>query len=119
MEKVPDMVRSELRCGYSEVDYVIIDKILMASNIILLNIHKRLCEIFGCLEELAFVGKSVVAVGDLLQLPTIRASPIYTPYNNSFDSLFKLRDISLMCEINEVMRQHGGTDLLHYLITLG
>ena len=54
----------------------------MVSNITLLHTHKRLCEIFGRSEEQTFAGKSIVAVGDLLQLPPIRPSLVYTSYNS-------------------------------------
>ena len=64
--KKPDLVKSKLRCDYSEVEFVIIDEILMVSNITMLHIHKSLCEIFGCSEELLFLGRGVIAVGDLL-----------------------------------------------------
>ena len=50
----------------------------MISNITLLHIHKRFCKIFGCFGELALAGKSLVAVGDFMQLPPIRTSSIYT-----------------------------------------
>ena len=54
----------------------------MVLNITLLHTHKRSREIFGCSEELAFVGKGVVAAADFLQLLPVRASPVYTPYNS-------------------------------------
>ena len=38
----------------------------MVSNITLLHMQKRLCEIFGCSEELTFAGKSETAVGDFM-----------------------------------------------------
>ena len=86
---MPDLVKSKLRCDYSEVEFVIIDEISMVSNTTMLHIYKRLFEIFGCSEEFAFSGRSVIAVGDLLHLPPIKASPIYTSYNSVFGSLFK------------------------------
>ena len=58
--KKPDLVKSKLRCDYSEVEFVILDEILMVSNITMLHIHKRLCKIFGCSEELLFLGGGVI-----------------------------------------------------------
>ena len=73
LAKVPDMVKSKLQCDlFREVEFEV-HKIPI-SNIILLHIHKRLREIFGYSEELAFACKSE-AVEDLLQLQQITASP--------------------------------------------
>ena len=98
----------------------------MVLNITLLHIPKRLYKIFGCSEELVFVSKRVVTVGDLLRLPPIRASSLYSPYNSAFDSLFKPRclitsvisHVFLICEITEVMRQRGGTEFITLLNSL-
>ena len=117
LAKMSYMIKSKLRCDYLEAAFIVIE-ISMVSNIKLLNIHKRLYEIFGCSEELTFASKSVIAVGDLLQLPPIRASPIYTPYNSVFGDLFKLWYLFLMCELTEVMRQQGDTEFITLLNNL-
>ena len=48
LPRLSDSERGRLRNLYSEVLVVLIDEISMVSNIRLLHIHKRLCEIFGC-----------------------------------------------------------------------
>jgi len=49
----------------------------MVSSKLLLNIHKRLCEIFGVVNEKLFAGKSILACGDLYQLPPVMARPVF------------------------------------------
>ena len=88
MPRLLDSERVRLRNLYSEV--VIIDEISMFSNICLLHIHKRLCEIFGCSESQPFATLSILVVGDLLQLPPIKAPQIFEPYNNGFGDFFNL-----------------------------
>ena len=46
LPRLSDSERGRLRNLYSEVLVVLIDEISMVSNICLLHIHKRLCEIF-------------------------------------------------------------------------
>ena len=61
---------------------VIIDEVSMVSNVTLLLIHLRMCEIFGSM--LPFGNKSVIIFGDLLQLPPVQAQP---PFKEISDSL--------------------------------
>ena len=51
LQRLSDSEQGRLRNLYSEVLVVLIDEISMVSNICLLHIHKRLCEIFGCSES--------------------------------------------------------------------
>ena len=44
----------------------------MVGNTALLHIHQRLKEIFGCSSAKLFAGISIIAVGDLYQLPPIK-----------------------------------------------
>ena len=55
----------------------------MVSNIMLLHIHQTLMEIFGTFEEVPFAGISIVAFGDLYQLPPISQRPIYAGYKDT------------------------------------
>ena len=68
-------VMKDLKC-------VIIDEVSMVSNVTLLLIHLRLCEIFRC--KSPFGGKCVLLFGDLLQLPPVQAQP---PFKGISDSL--------------------------------
>ena len=73
MGKLSETLKAKLRCDYSEIVTVVIDEISMVSNIRLLQIHKRVCEIFGCSEKILFAGKTVILVGDLFQWLPVRA----------------------------------------------
>ena len=57
MPRLGDKMRSKLRNKLSEVGVIIIDEISMVSNLLLLYIHQRLTEVFGCSEELPFAGR--------------------------------------------------------------
>ena len=69
MGKLSKALKAKLRCDYSEIVAFVIDEISIVSNIRLLQIHKRLCEIFGCSKAIPFAGKTVILVSDLFQLP--------------------------------------------------
>ena len=60
LSKLSEALKAKLRFEYSEVVAIIIDEISMVSNVRLLQIHKRLCEIFGCSEAIHFAGKTVI-----------------------------------------------------------
>lgn len=59
-------LRSELLC----VRYIIIDEISMVSAATLLQVHRRLGEATGIADS-AYGGKSVIFVGDFMQLPPV------------------------------------------------
>ena len=69
--RLGDKMRSKLRNKLSEVGVIIIDEKSMVSNLLLLYIHQRLTEVFGCSEDLRFAGISVIVFGDFYQLPWI------------------------------------------------
>ena len=77
-----DQIKCKLRKLYSELEVFIIDEISMVSNKTLLNVHKRLCEIFGCTEANFFAGTTVLLLGDLLQLPPVKAQQVFEPLNS-------------------------------------
>ena len=63
--KLNDKMRSSLRNKLLELRAVIIDEISMVSNKLLVYIHQRLVEIFGCSQETPFAGITVICSGDL------------------------------------------------------
>ena len=85
-----DKMRSMLRNKLSEVKVLIFDEVSMVSNDLLLHIHLRLTEIFASKGNFPFAGFTVIAVGDFLQLPPVRARPIYTEYKNTWHNLDSL-----------------------------
>ena len=64
-----------MRAALSDVKLFIIDEISMVSSINLAFIHLRLEELFGSSEW--FGSRNILFVGDLLQLPPVRGSPIF------------------------------------------
>ena len=52
MGKLSEALKAKLRSDYSEIVAVVIDEFSIVSNIRLLKIYKRLCEIFGCSEAI-------------------------------------------------------------------
>ena len=48
----------------------------MVSNELLFNVHLRLNEIFGSVNNDPFAGTTVIVVGDLLQLPAVGGCPV-------------------------------------------
>ena len=107
MGKISEALKAKLRCDYSEIIALVIDEISVASNIKLLQIHKRVCEIFGCSEAISFAGKTVILVSDLFQLPPVTASFVFSKCDSEFGSIFQLWYLFKICELTEVMRQQA------------
>ena len=84
LTRMSDQIKSKLRNIYSELEVIIIDEISMESNKILLNEHKRLCEIFGCSKANPFAAKTVLLLEDLLQLPPVKAQQVFAPLRSLF-----------------------------------
>ena len=87
----------------------------MVSNITLTHIHQRLCEIFVCNLNEPFAKKTVLVVGDLLQLPPVKAQYVFIRPPGPFGNLFSLRSLFKMCELTEVMRQTGDAEFINLL----
>jgi len=110
-----DKQRTSIRNKLQHVHMIIIDEISMVSSKLLLNVHKRLCEIFGVANELPFAGKSILVCGDLYQLPPVMAKPVFDT-EGLMISVYKLWHLFKLAELSESMRQRGDTvfvDLLN------
>ena len=107
LPRLSDSERGRLRNLYSEVLVVLTDEMSMVSNICLLHIHERLCEICYCSESQPFANLSILVVIHLLQLPPIKTTQICEPYNNRFGDIFNLWLLFAMAGLTEVMRQKG------------
>ena len=57
------------------VEAVIVDEMSMVSSDFLYNLHKRMMELFDSKDD--FGGRALMLVGDLLQLPPVKASAIF------------------------------------------
>ena len=100
-----DQRRTQMRMSLSELKLIIIDEISMVANTTLLHIHQRLKEIFGTISSTLFAGISIIAVGDLYQLPPIRRKPIFENYKNSVFNIYHPWHIFRMIELTQIMRQ--------------
>ena len=88
---------AELRDLLSELEIIIIDECSMVGADMLINVHLRMVQIFQTEESELFGGKSVILVGDLMQLPPVLATPIFkTPsherfaiFNKAVDGVFQ------------------------------
>ena len=110
-----DKMRSKLRNKLSELGVIIIDEISMVSNLLLLYIHQRLVEVFGCSQDKAFAGISVIVFGDFYQLPPIQQRTIYAEYKDAWLNLSPLWQLFEMAELHEIMRQRGDSVLIDLL----
>ncbi|EFP12994.1 hypothetical protein CRE_06850 [Caenorhabditis remanei] len=68
------------------VKLLIIDKVSKVSNVILMKIHRRLREI--SVIPLPFGEYNIMMLGDLLQLPTVKASHVFTSKNEQINRIF-------------------------------
>ena len=65
----------QLKKEIERVEAVIVDEMSMVSADYLYNLHKRLMELFDSKDD--FGGRALMLVGDLLQLPPVKASAIF------------------------------------------
>ena len=82
-----DIEKSALRNHLSELKLIIIDEISVVSNMKLLFIHQRLKEIFCTPEHKMFAGKTIIAVGDLYQLPPCNERSVFSDYKEELLNL--------------------------------
>ena len=102
-----------LRTTLSRLMFVIIDEVSMVGSNMLLEIHKRLQQIKGVSDDKVFGGVSVLAVGDLYQLPPVGQAPLFSTVSVCYAQLYGSGslwvDHFLMLELTEVMRQRGDS----------
>ena len=112
---LPDQKKTLLRLSLSELKLLIIDEISMISNNRLLHIHQRLKEIFGTSSSKIFAGISIIAVGDLHQLPPIQQKPIFCKFSNDVYNLSHPWHEFKMIELVEIMRQKDDQPFVQLL----
>ena len=74
-QSLSDQKKKELRTNLSCLKLLIIDEMSLLGSDMLYRIHVRLCEIFQT--ESLFGNISVILVGDLMQLPPVKANYIF------------------------------------------
>ena len=80
----------------------------------LLEIHKRLQQIKGVLPDVTFGGVSILAVGDLYQLPPVGQRPVFSCVSDSYAKLYRSGSLWVdefqMTELDEIMRQKDDSE---------
>ena len=102
-----------LRSRLSHLALLIIDEISMVGSTMLLEIHKRLQQIKGVGSDVLFGGISILAVGDLYQLPPVGQSPLFSLVKDSYAQLYGFGSLWVdefqMIELDEIVRQRDDT----------
>ena len=109
-----DKQRTNLRLKLEEVSVIFIDEISMVGSKLLLQIHQRLCEIFGMSDRIPFANKTIIASGDLYQLPPVLAKPVFS-IDGFVIALLKVWHNFKFAELDEVMRQQGDNKFIELL----
>ena len=113
--KLSDDKCNTLRAKLKSLQMVIIDEISMVGNSMILHISKRLQQITGVSKP--FGGLTVLAFGDLYQLPPVGQSPVYELPADKFERLFGsiwVRNFKAV-ELTEVMRQKEDAEFAELL----
>ena len=103
---------NKLRLRYQYLQVVIIDEISMVSHGLLCAIHSILQQIkLPSSNSTFFGGVSILAVGDLFQIPPVKGKKIFNGENVLTDpwSLF------LLYQLDEVVRQEGDNIFINLL----
>ena len=100
-----DQTKTQLRMSLAELKLIIIDEVFVVSNTTLVNYHQRLKEIFVTPNSKLFAGVSILAVGDLYELPPIWKKPVFENYKKDGYNLCHPSHVLKMIELIEIMRQ--------------
>ena len=102
-----------LRTKLSKLALVIIDEVSMVGTNMLLEIHKQLQQIKGASPDVTFGGVSILAVGNLYQLPPVGQPLLFNTVSDSYAQLYESGslwvDKFLMIELTEIMRRRGDS----------
>ena len=102
-----------LRTKLSRLMLLIIDEVSMVGSNMLLEIHKRLQQIKGVSDDAVFGNVSILAVGDLYQLPPVGQAPLFSTVSDCYAQLYGSGslwvDHFIMLELTEIMRQRGDS----------
>ena len=108
-----------LRSKLSKLTLVIIDEVSMVGSNMLLEIHKRLQQIKGVSDDITFGGVSILAVGDLYQLPPVAQAPLFSTVGDCYAQLYRSGSLWIdefqLVELDEIMRQRGDSTFAELL----
>ena len=82
----------------------------------LLHVHLKLVEIFGCTYNTAFAGITVIAVGDFMQLPPVKARCVYAEYKKSWKNFVPISKLSKISKLTEIIWQRGRAAKLNQIV---
>jgi len=68
----------------SHLMLLIIDEVSMVGSNMLLEIHKQLQQSKGASDDTVFGGFSILAVGDLYQLPPVGQAQLFSPVSDCY-----------------------------------
>ena len=112
-----------LRTKLSKLALIIIDEVSMVGSNMLLEIHKRLQQIKGISADVTFGGVSILAVGDLYQLPPVGQPWLFSTVSDSYAQLYRSGSLWVdkfqMLELSEIMRQRGDSSFAEMLCRVG
>ncbi|XP_068742581.1 uncharacterized protein [Montipora capricornis] len=100
LSAMSDQKKTQMRMLLADLELIIIDEISMVANNTLLHIHQRLKEIVGTSNVHLFAGISILAIGDMYQLP-----PVFANYKNDVFNLCHPWHLFTMIELVDIMRQ--------------
>ena len=98
---------STLQYKLNYLKLIIIDEISMVSNKMLKHIHERLKQIFGTPNSMLYAGISLIKVGDLYQIPPIKAKHIFSEYENDCFNISHLWSVFEMSKLDQITCQQG------------
>ena len=77
-----DKKLAEFRTALADLKLIIIDEISLVKADMLYQIHRRLCEIYPDCAKFPFAKRSVIAVGDLLQVKYFLLKSLFLIFTN-------------------------------------
>ena len=102
---------NSLRSKLSNLSLVIIDEVSMVGSNMLLEVHKGLQQIKGVSYDVTFGGVSILAVGDLYQLPPVGQSQLFSRVGDCYAQLYCSGSLWIdefeMIELDQIMHQRG------------
>lgn len=106
---------SSMRAKLGNLSLLIIDEISMVGADHLYTVHRRLSEIITSDEP--FGGISVLAVGDLSQLPPVAQRPVFNTISDSIASMYGSlwKKNFRVLELHQIMRQKDDVELANAL----
>ena len=90
----------------------------MVGSNMLLEIHKRLQQIKGVSDDvtLIFGGVSILAVGELYQLPPVAQAPLFSTVGDCYAQLYRSGSLWIdEFQLHEIMRQRDDTTFAQLL----